>query len=47
MFRSLLFFLISALLATLASAGTNAEGIAFLQAKEKEDGVTKLPSGLL
>ena len=46
MFRSF-FFLTIALIATLAQAGTNAEGLKFLAAKEKEDGVVKLPSGLL
>jgi Domain amino terminal to FKBP-type peptidyl-prolyl isomerase len=47
MIRSVLFFLISALLVNLSLAGTNAEGLAFLAAKETEEGVVKLPSGLL
>lgn len=47
MIRSVLFFLISSLLVNLSLAGTNAEGLAFLASKEKEDGVVKLESGLL
>ena len=43
--RSLLIFL-AGLIATV-SAGTNQEGLAFLKAKETEEGVVKLESGLL
>lgn len=43
--RSLLIF-IAALIVTV-SAGTNQEGLAFLKAKEAEDGVVKLDSGML
>lgn len=46
MFRSF-FFVVIALIASLTQAGTNEEGLKFLAAKEKEDGVVKLPSGLL
>lgn len=42
-----LFTLFAALLVSAVSAGTNAEGLAFLAAKGKEDGVVTLPSGLL
>lgn len=47
MIRSVLFLLVSSLLVSLAAAGTTADGLAFLAKKEKEDGVVKLPSGLL
>ena len=47
MIRSVLFLLISSLLVSLAAAGTNPEGLAFLAAKAAEEGVVKLPSGLL
>ena len=47
MIRSVLVLLLSSLLVSLASAGTTAEGIAFLAKKEQEPGVVKLPSGLL
>jgi len=47
MIRTVLFFLISSLLVNLSLAGTNAEGLKFLAAKEKEEGVVKLESGLL
>ncbi|GAX20640.1 FKBP-type peptidyl-prolyl cis-trans isomerase FklB [Fistulifera solaris] len=46
MFRSF-FFLVAALIAAFTHAGTNEEGLKFLAAKEKEEGVVKLPSGLL
>jgi hypothetical protein len=46
MFKSF-FFLIVALIAAFTHAGTNEEGLKFLAAKEKEEGVVKLPSGLL
>lgn len=36
-----------ALLIANVHAGTNAEGLKYLAAKEKEEGVVKLPSGLL
>lgn len=39
--------LVLALLLVAALAGTNQEGLDFLAAKEKEEGVVKLPSGLL
>merc|ERR1719223_926326 len=47
MIKFILSFLL--LLASIAPtlAGTNAEGLAFLEAKEKEEGVVKLESGLL
>ena len=41
--RSLIFLLLVA----VAAAGTNKEGLAFLAKKEQEEGVVKLPSGLL
>jgi FKBP-type peptidyl-prolyl cis-trans isomerase FklB len=41
--RSLIFFLIVAVVA----AGSNKEGLAFLLKKEKEDGVTKMSTGLI
>mmetsp|Transcript_33999 Transcript_33999/g.48309 ORF Transcript_33999/g.48309 Transcript_33999/m.48309 type:complete len:149 (+) Transcript_33999:238-684(+) len=44
MLRSLFVF---ALLLVSALAGTNSEGLAFLSVKEKEEGVVKLPSGLM
>jgi hypothetical protein len=40
-------FAVFALLLSLVSAGTNEEGLKFLAAKEKDEGVIKLPSGLL
>eukprot|EP00441_Pelagodinium_beii_P001293 CAMPEP_0197703286 /NCGR_PEP_ID=MMETSP1338-20131121/125361_1 /TAXON_ID=43686 ORGANISM="Pelagodinium beii, Strain RCC1491" /NCGR_SAMPLE_ID=MMETSP1338 /ASSEMBLY_ACC=CAM_ASM_000754 /LENGTH=298 /DNA_ID=CAMNT_0043287179 /DNA_START=68 /DNA_END=963 /DNA_ORIENTATION=- len=43
---STVIFLALGVLASMASA-TNAEGKAYLEAKEKEEGVVKLPSGLL
>jgi len=46
--RSILFtFLCLALSLYTALAGTNAEGLAYLEAKGKEEGVVTLPSGLL
>merc|ERR1719503_425863 len=47
MIKFILSFLL--LLASIAPtlAGTNAEGLAYLEAKEKEEGVVKLESGLL
>jgi len=47
MIRSIFFLLLSSLLVSLVAAGTNAEGLAFLAKKETEEGVVKLPSGLL
>ncbi|CAJ1940036.1 unnamed protein product [Cylindrotheca closterium] len=41
--RSLIFLLLLA----FAAAGTNKEGLAFLAKKETEEGVVKLPSGLM
>lgn len=43
--RSILFLLFLAI--TSVAAGTNAEGLAFLEKKKTEDGVVTLPSGLL
>jgi len=46
--RSLLLFIVSAVsLIATAHAGTNPEGLTFLAKKESEDGVVKMPSGLL
>jgi FKBP-type peptidyl-prolyl cis-trans isomerase FklB len=47
MIRSVVLLLLLSVISALASAGTSAEGLAFLAAKEKEEGVVKLPSGLL
>ena len=41
------FALFSAFLLAVVSAGTNEEGLAFLAKKATEEGVVKLPSGLL
>jgi hypothetical protein len=47
MVRSVVLLLLLSVLTGLASAGTSLEGLAFLAVKEKEEGVVKLPSGLL
>jgi FKBP-type peptidyl-prolyl cis-trans isomerase FklB len=43
----MLFGILLVLLFALVLGGTNQEGLAFLAVKEKEEGVVKLPSGLL
>jgi hypothetical protein len=44
---ALLLLCILSLFTTVVHAGTNAEGLAYLAAKGKEEGVVTLPSGLL